>query len=155
VDHGQRIRAPRDQPRPLRLPNAIVEQRFDIGAEALADPHMGRDAPNAVISQMVDPWIADAPLLDAIILLAEEDPVMHETWVDAIHEIGDMGGKFMLAQRGNTDADAEDVQMLGRVLAWMFERSAHQLTGDPDQRDAVIRALSEVVWCVFEYSREP
>lgn len=133
------------------LAHEIVEQRFVIGAEPLADPHIGREALTAVVTAMVDRWMADARLLDAVVQLAEDDPAMREVWVDAVHEVGAMGAKLMRARWGDDDSAYGDPETLGQVLAWMFERSAHQLTRDPQRRDAVIAAVSEVVWRVFEH----
>ena len=133
------------------LANEIVEQRFAIGAESLSDPHIGREALTAVITQMVDRWMADARLLDAVVQLAEDDPAMREVWVDAVHEVGAMGAKLMRARWGDGLSEYGDPETLGQVLAWMFERSAHQLTRDPSRRNEVIEAVAEVVWRVFEY----
>lgn len=135
----------------FHLAYEIVEQRFAIGAESLADPHIGRDALTAVVTEMVDRWMADARLLDAVVQLGEEDPAMREVWVDAIHEVGAMGAKLMRARWGDNPSAYGDPETLGQVLAWMFERSAHQLTRDPSRRDDVIQAVAEVVWRVFEY----
>lgn len=139
----------------FHLAYEIVEQRFAIGAEPLADPHIGRDALSAVVTEMVDRWMADARLLDAVVQLAEEDPAMREVWVDAIHEVGAMGAKLMRARWGDSPTAFGDPETLGQVLAWMFERSAHQLTRDPTRRDEVIRAVTEVVWRVFEHHPAP
>lgn len=135
----------------VELANQIVEQRFVIGAEPLADPHIGRAALTAVVTQMVDRWMADARLLDAVVQLAEDDPGMRDVWVDAVHEVGAMGAKLMHARWGDSPSAFGDPETLGQVLAWMFERSAHQLTRDPTRRDEVIEAVTEVVWRVFEY----
>lgn len=133
------------------LANEIVEQRFAIGAEPLADPQIGREALSAVVTQMVDRWMADARLLDAVVQLAEDDPAMRQVWVDAVHEVGAMGAKLMRARWGDGPSEYSDPETLGQVLAWMFERSAHQLTRDPSRRDEVIAAIAEVVWRVFDY----
>ncbi|MGQ0629710.1 MAG: TetR/AcrR family transcriptional regulator [Sporichthyaceae bacterium] len=135
----------------VRLADQIVEQRFAIGAEQLADPHIGRAALDLVITDMVDRWIADAPLLDAIIELSEQDPAMRAVWVESIHAVGAMGAKLMSERWAGGPGSAQDPATLGQVLAWMFERSAHQLTREPERRDAVINAVAEVVWRVFEY----
>jgi AcrR family transcriptional regulator len=138
----------------FELANEIVEQRFVIGAEPLADPHIGRDALAAVVTEMVDRWMADAPLLDAVVQLSEDDAAMREVWVDAVHEVGAMGAKLMRARWGDSPSAFGDPETLGQVLAWMFERSAHQLTRDPSRRDEVIDAVTEVVWRIFEYRPE-
>jgi AcrR family transcriptional regulator len=135
----------------FRLAEEIVEQRFAIGAEPLADPHIGRDALNLVVTEMVDRWMADARLLDAVVQLSEEDPAMREVWVDAVHEVGAMGAKLMRERWADGPSTYADPETLGQVLAWMFERSAHQLTRDPARRDEVIQAVTEVVWRVFEH----
>jgi len=134
----------------LRVAYEIVEQRFAIGAEALADPQVGREAVDAMVAEMVDRWMAEAHLLDAVLELAAQDPAMRTSWVDAVNEVGAMFAKLM---RAHWDASATfaDPETLGQVLAWMFERSAHQLTRDPGQRDAVVHAVSEVMWRVFDY----
>ncbi|WP_019873915.1 TetR/AcrR family transcriptional regulator [Sporichthya polymorpha] len=135
----------------IRLAHEIVEQRFVIGAEPLADPHISRDAVNAVVTEMVDRWIDDAPLLEALIELAEQDAAVNQNWMDAVHEVGEMGAKLMSAHWGGGTGAYDDPETLGKVLAWMFERSAHQLTRDRSARDSVIAAISEVLWRVFEY----
>lgn len=134
-----------------RLAFQLLEQRFTLGAELLADPQIGRDVFDAVVTQLVDRWIEDAPLLDAIIQLAEEDEQMREAWVHAIHELGDMGAELMRRRWADGPSAYPDPETLGRVLAWMFERSTHQLTRDPGNRDAVIATVSEVLWRVFDY----
>lgn len=135
----------------LRLAYEIVEQRFSIGAEQLAEPQIGPTAVTAMITEMVDRWMDDAHLLDAVIALTEQDPEMRTTWVNAVHEVGAMFANLMRSHWDVATPSEADTETLGRVLAWMFERSAHQLTRDPYERDAVIRALTEVIWRVFEY----
>lgn len=134
-----------------RLAVELLEQRFTLGAELLADPDIGRELFDEVVTQLVDRWIGDAPLLDAIIQLAEEDEQMRETWMRAIHELGDMGGELMRRRWAGGPSSYPDPETLGRVLAWMFERSTHQLTRDPERRDDVIAAVSEILWRVFDY----
>lgn len=134
-----------------RLGDGIVEQRFSLGAELLADPSIGREVVVGIVTQMVDRWIDDARLLDAIIQLAEEDEQMREAWTRAIHEVGAMGADLMRRRWGDGPSSAPDPETIGQVLAWMFERSAHQLTRDPSRRDQVIAAVAEVVWRVFDY----
>jgi len=134
-----------------RLAKELLEQRFTLGAELLADPNIGREVFDSVVTQLVDRWMADAPLLDAIILLAEQDHDIRETWMTALHELGDMGADLMRRRWADGPSSHPDPETLGRVLAWMFERSTHQLTRDPGRRDAVIAAVSEVLWRVFDY----
>ncbi|MGQ0626142.1 MAG: hypothetical protein ACT4PP_16025 [Sporichthyaceae bacterium] len=100
---------------------------------------------------MVDRWMADARLLDAVVQLSEDDAAMREVWVDAVHEVGAMGAKLMRARWGDGAGSFGDPETLGQVLAWMFERSAHQLTRDPTRRGEVIEAVTEVVWRIFDY----
>ena len=76
---------------------------------------------------------------------------MREVWVGAVHEVGAMGAKLMRARWGDGPAAFGDPETLGQVLAWMFERSAHQLTRDPSRRDEVIESVTEVVWRIFDY----
>jgi len=133
----------------------IVEQRFSIGAEQLADPQLSRDVVDAMVTEMVDRWMAEAHLLDAVLELAEQDPAMRATWVDAVREVGEMFAKLLRAHWADGPSADGDPETLGQVMAWMFERSAHQLTREPSQRDAVIHAVSEVMWRVFEYRPAP
>ncbi|MGQ0465012.1 MAG: TetR/AcrR family transcriptional regulator [Sporichthyaceae bacterium] len=135
----------------FRLAYEIVEQRFSIGAEQLADPQITRDAVEAMVTAMVDRWMSEARLLEAVLELAALDPTMRATWVDAVHEVAAMFAKLMCAHWADGPSAYADPETLGEVLAWMFERSAHQLTRDPTRRDAVIGAISEVMWRVFEY----
>lgn len=135
----------------IRLAYEIVEQRFVIGAELLADPDIGRETLVAIVTDMVRRWTEDAPLLHAIIELAEQDSTMRQTWVDAVHQVGAMGAKLMRARWGDSRAAFADPETLGQVLAWMFERSAHQLTREPHRRAEVTEAVAEVVWRVFEH----
>lgn len=134
-----------------RLATELLEQRFTLGADLLANPDIGRDVFDQVVTQLVDRWIEDARLLDAIILLSEEDEDLRSTWTGAIHELGDMGGDLMRRRWADGPSSYADPETLGRVLAWMFERSTHQLARDPQGRDAVISAISEVLWRVFDY----
>jgi AcrR family transcriptional regulator len=132
-----------------RLAYEFVEQRF--AAEPLADPHIGREALDAFITDLVDQWMADGPILNAIIELAQQDPAMRETWADAIDQMGAVGAKIMRARWTDGPSPDADPEIIGRTLGWMFERSAQQLTYQPGQRDAVIRAVTEIVWRVFDY----
>jgi len=133
------------------LAGRIVSQRFDIGAEIVADPAMERDEMKAVVGNMMRRWVGDAPLLRAIVRLAEQDPATHDIWVAAVHEVGDMSAALM-AERWRSEPGAfVDPQTLGRVLAWMFERSARQLAIDPEAEERSIEAVAEVVWRVIDY----
>ncbi len=96
------------------LAHEIVEQRFVIGAEPLADPHIGREALTAVVTEMVDRWMADARLLDAVVQLSEDDPAMREVWVDAVHEVGAMGAKLMRARWGDDPSAYGDPETWAR-----------------------------------------
>lgn len=134
-----------------QLADGIVEQRFALGAESLADPHIGREVLDQIIVDMVDRWVADGPILDAIVELAEQDVEMREVWSTAIHEVGAMGAELMRARWGASAADRVDAEMVGQVLAWMFERSTHQLARVPADRERLTHAVAEVVWRVFDY----
>lgn len=138
-----------------RLAEEIVEQRFALGAEALGDPHIGREVLDRIIVDMVDRWVTDAPLLDAIIEFAEQDEKMREIWVAAIHEVGALGAQLMRERWGDGPSAHRDPGTIGQVLAWMFERATHQLTGEPERRAEVTEAIAEVVWRVFEYRGSP
>lgn len=134
-----------------RIAEEIVEQRFALGAEVLADPQIDRETVGAIVTDMTRRWVQDAPLLSAIITLAEQDPDVRRIWVDAIHQVGAMGADLMRRHWGNGPSAAADPETIGQVLAWMFERSAHQLARDPSRCDEVADAVAEVVWRVFEY----
>jgi AcrR family transcriptional regulator len=129
----------------------IVTQRFDIGAEIVADPSMNRDEMRAIVTDMTRRWIRDAPLLKAIVRLAEQDPATNQAWVRAIHEVGDMGADLMRQRWESQPGGYKDPTTLGRALAWMFERTAHQLAVDPDQQEQAIEAVTEIVWRVISY----
>jgi len=134
-----------------RLADDIVEQRFALGAELLADPHIGRDVLDRIVAEMVQRWVDDAPLLDAIIEFAERDPEMRRIWVTAIHEVGALGADLMRDRWADNASAYDDPDTMGQVLAWMFERATHQLTREPERREEVTRAIAEVVWRVFDY----
>lgn len=134
-----------------QLADEIVEQRFALGAESLADPHIGRDVLDGIISDMVDRWVADGPILDAIVELAEQDDEMRAVWVQAIHEVGAMGAQLMRERWGERGEGLADTEAIGQVLAWMFERSTHQLARDPASRQRLTGAVAEIVWRVFDY----
>jgi AcrR family transcriptional regulator len=134
-----------------RLAHGIVQQRFALGAEMLADSHIQRETLDRIVADMVQRWTRDAPLLDAIIELADQDPVMRATWASAIQEVAAMGADLMRKRSVDGRSAIPDPDTLGQVLAWMFERSAHQLTREPDRRPAVIAAIAEVLWRVFDY----
>ena len=134
-----------------RLADQVMEQRFSLGAELLADPDIGRDAFDRVVAELVDRWIRDARLLDAIIQLAEEDDHMRSVWTTAINELGNMGAELMDRRWGGGPSSHRDAHTIGQALAWMFERSTHQLTRDPSRRDEVVGAIAEVLWRVFDY----
>jgi TetR/AcrR family transcriptional regulator, ethionamide resistance regulator len=134
-----------------QLADEIVEQRFALGAESLADPHIGRDVLDGIIADMVDRWVTDGPILDAIVELAEQDDEMRAVWVKAIHEVGAMGAQLMRERWADRPGELPDTEMIGQVLAWMFERSTHQLARDPAGRDRLTAAVAEVVWRVFDH----
>ncbi|RHW25723.1 TetR/AcrR family transcriptional regulator [Nocardioides immobilis] len=134
-----------------QIAEEIVEQRFALGAEVLADPEIDRETLRTIVTDMTHRWMADAPLHSAIITLAEQDPDVRQLWVDAIHEVGAMGADLMRRHWGDGPSAAPDPDTIGQVLAWMFERSAHQLARDPEDEARVADAVSEVVWRVFEY----
>jgi len=134
-----------------RIAHDIVEQRFALGAEALANPVIDRETVGAIVTDMTGRWMRDAPLLSAIMTLAEQDEEVRRTWVAAIHEVGAMGADLMRRHWGDGPSAAADPDTIGQVLAWMFERSAHQLARDPARAAEVADAVAEVVWRVFEY----
>lgn len=134
-----------------RIAEEIVEQRFALGAEVLADPAIERETLRSIVADMTQRWAAEAPLLSAIVTLGEQDPDVRKLWVDAIHQVGAMGADLMRKHWGDGPSAAPDPDMIGQVLAWMFERSAHQLARDPEDQARVADAVSEVVWRVFEY----
>jgi len=134
-----------------RIAEEIVEQRFALGAEVLADPQIERETLRTIVADMTHRWMSDAPLHSAIITLAEQDPDVRQLWVDAIHEVGAMGADLMRRHWGDGPSSAPDPDTIGQVLAWMFERSAHQLARSPQDEARVADAVSEVVWRVFEY----
>jgi AcrR family transcriptional regulator len=138
-----------------RLAEEIVEQRFAIGAELVADPELDRAALDRIVADMVARWARDAPLLSAIIELAEYDPGMRATWVGAVDTVAAMGAELMRARWQDSPATAPDVETVGQVLAWMFERSAHQLARQPARHAAVSAAMAEVVWRVLDYRPTP
>lgn len=136
-----------------RIAHDIVEQRFALGAEVLAAPQIDRATVGAIVADMTRRWVTDAPLLSAIITLAEQNPEVRQIWVDAIHEVGAMGAELMRRHWDDGPSAATDPDTIGQVLAWMFERSAHQLARDPSRHADVADAVAEVVWRVFEYRR--
>lgn len=129
----------------------IVAQRFDIGAELVADPSMNRDEMRAIVRDMIRRWIREAPLLKAIVRLAEQDPATNQAWVRAIHRVGDMGADLMRQRWESQAGGYKDPTTIGRALAWMFERTAGQLATDSDQQEQVIDAVAEIVWRVISY----
>jgi len=137
-----------------RLGDEIVEQRFVLGAELLANPEIGREVVARIVADMVRRWVDDAPLLNAIIELAEQDEQMRETWARSIHEVGAMGAELMRQRWGDGPSAHPDPDMLGQVLAWMFERATHQLATDPAAASRVAEAVTEIVWRVFDYRPE-
>ncbi|HWJ82445.1 MAG TPA: TetR/AcrR family transcriptional regulator [Nocardioides sp.] len=134
-----------------KIAEEIVEQRFALGAEALAEATIDRDTVGAIVADMTDRWVSDAPLLAAIVALAEEDEDVRRIWVAAIHEVGAMGADLMRRHWADGPSAARDPDTIGQVLAWMFERAAHQLARDPSRCADVADAVAEVVWRVFEY----
>lgn len=133
------------------IASAIVEQRFEIGAELVGDPSMDRAGMRSIVSEMTTRWLDDVRLLQAIVRLADEDLQVREIWAGAVHEVGDMGAEQMRRRWAGSASDFPDAQMLGRVVAWMFERATYQLSRDPDQVDRVVDAITEVVWRVIDY----
>ena len=137
------------------LAERIVAQRFEIGADLVSDPTMSRQQMRVIVADMARRWAEDAPLLHAIVRLAEQDPAMREVWVHAIDEVGDMGAALMRTRWELEGRPVGDVETLGRVLSWMFERCARQMIEDPESEVRVVDAVTEVVWRVIDYRERP
>jgi AcrR family transcriptional regulator len=118
------------------------------GARTLADPELNRGTIDRAIEEIVDRWIENQAVLAAIIELAEYDERMRETWRGAMHAVAGVAARVFAAHWSSSGNAPAHPEMVAEVLAWMIERSCHQVARDPASRDAVSAALAEVIWRV-------
>lgn len=132
-----------------------VAWRDTIGAEALSDPAVSREAVHAMLSEIVGRWIDNRAVLAAIIEVAEHDPEMNETWRTAMHEVAEVAAaQIRLRWQGELNRHP-DPETLAEIFTWMFERTCHQILRDPGRRDDVAQALTDIVWRVLTYPSDP
>lgn len=136
-----------------RLAEDEVAWREQVGAEALADQNLTRDAVEAMASNIVHRWVADLPVLSAIIELAEHDPRINRLWRDAMHQVANKAGEQFEARWANDPDRPTDPAMIAELFAWMLERACHQMLrdGDPRHADAVATSIAEILWRVLTY----
>lgn len=110
----------------------------DVGADraALADS----------LAQLLTLWREHRAVLAGIIELAEYDADTRAAWRDTIHGIAAVISASLRLRRPEMAAD--DVESLGRLIAWSGERFLHQEAGaQPCQRDRqLVESLTEMIW---------
>jgi TetR/AcrR family transcriptional regulator, ethionamide resistance regulator len=134
-----------------RLADDEVAWREEIGAEILADPHLQRAALDQIMLEIVSRWVADQPVLSAIIELAEYDPAVRVTWRAAMHQVAVKAATQFQARWVDSPDRPPDPDMIAEIFTWMFERSCHQLLSDPSRAESVASSMAEIIWRVLDY----
>lgn len=101
----------------------------------------------AVIDSIVATWVANGPVLSALIEIAEYDAETEAAWAAKIDDIAGTVDRWLAVTR----SDLPDAQRraVAQVVAWGAERSLHRmLTEEPSSQQEVGAALTEVVWAV-------
>jgi AcrR family transcriptional regulator len=118
------------------------------GRRAADDPNLTRTTIDRAIGEIVSSWVENHAVLSAIIELAEYDSRMRETWQRTMHEIAGVAAAVFAGHWSDTGRPPRNPEMVAEVLAWMIERSCHQIARDPAREREVGEALSEVIWRV-------
>lgn len=142
-------------PDKLDLISQLADQLFSWRDEgwvgALADPELDLATFEGFMRDVVSRWSENRALLAAIIELAEYDPRIQQAWRGAIGEVAARAAEqFELHWKGSS-ARPSDPAMIAEVFAWMFERCCHQIARDPAREDAVVTAMSEIIWRTLDY----
>jgi AcrR family transcriptional regulator len=137
-----------------RLADDEVAWREEIGAEVLADPGLRRDALDRIMLEIVSRWVADQPVLSAIIELAEYDPAVRETWRTAMHKVAVKAATQFRARWADSPDRPPDPDTIAEIFTWMFERSCHQLLTDPARAEEIAAGMAEIIWRVLDYTVE-
>ncbi|MEX0992850.1 MAG: helix-turn-helix domain-containing protein [Solirubrobacterales bacterium] len=123
----------------------------EIAAPFFANPEAGRDELERVAAGVVAMWREHAGVLGGLVELAEYDTEARETWRAAV---GQIGATIAAALRERSpELTAAEADTLGQMVAWMGERSLHQMVGaqaDDETMDRVAHALTDAVWRIAE-----
>lgn len=134
-----------------RLAADQIAWREEVGAEVLADPGLSRERLDQLLVDIVARWMENRTVLTALIEMAEYDEQMREVWDGALRAIaGNVTDHLTQRWAGDPDGPA-DIKSISSVLVWMLERSCHQITREPELRDDVTAAMSEICWRLLDY----
>lgn len=134
-----------------RLADELFSWRDEAWVAALADPELDFAMFEGFMRDVVSRWSENRALLAAIIELAEYDPRIQGAWRAAIEEVAARAAEQFEVHWKGSRARPSDPAMVAEVFAWMFERCCHQIARDPRREDALVEAMSEVIWRVLDY----
>jgi AcrR family transcriptional regulator len=127
-----------------------IEEAGQTGQRAGSDPDLTRPTVDRATQAIVARWTENHAVLSAIIETAEHDPGVREIWRRGIHEVAGAAAELFAAHwREHPELAPAAPATIAEVLAWMIERSCHQIARDPARADEVAAALGEVVWRVL------
>jgi AcrR family transcriptional regulator len=119
------------------------------GQATMVEPALTRATVGRVVDGLVSQWASNHAVLAAMIELAEYDDRMRETWHNAMHGIADVAARVFRAEWGRTGATPKHPEMVAELLAWMIERSCHQLASDASLQESIADSLAEIIWRVM------
>lgn len=122
-----------------------LTQWREVAEPLFADPDAGYDDLLRTVEAMFEMWDDQRAVLAALIELAEYDEDARAAWRGVIESVGAMVAGYSLSR---ADVDVADVELSGRMIAWMAERVCHQmLAGVKDaERAALAATLTETIW---------
>lgn len=122
-----------------------LTQWREVAEPLFADPDAGYDDLLRTVEAMFEMWDDQRAVLAALIELAEYDDDARAAWRGVIESVGAMVAGYSLSR---ADVDVADVELSGRMIAWMAERVCHQmLAGVNDaERAALAATLTETIW---------
>jgi AcrR family transcriptional regulator len=132
-----------------QLLGALAERELTewqaVAEPLFANPAAGFDELLDSVRALTEMWDQQRAVLAALVELAEYDEVGRAAWRGAIDSVAAMITEYT---RQRSDVIVDNPELSARVIAWMAERACHQLLdgASPDEREALARALSEIVW---------
>ncbi len=115
-----------------------------------ADPRaaraLSRDAVRGSVATLVAGWQARRSVLSSIIEVAEHDAAVRRLWVGGIHDVAEVAREVFVGHwRSGRGAAPGDALVVSEALAWMIERSCHQMLAGRTEPEQVVDALTEIV----------
>ncbi len=132
-----------------QLLGALAERELTqwraVAEPLFANPTAGFDELLDVVRALIEMWDQQRAVLAALIELAEYDDVARAAWRGAVESVAAMIAEY---SRGREDIDVEDPVMSGRVIAWLAERTCHQILdgASATERESLVHTLAEIVW---------